>query len=396
VAQQTIPLPAQPPQRSELLPLLQRLAEIPSGSYRIVSCYLRLEPRDRTRSAYRTEFRTRKQTLARDPIWAALNQDQRSEVERDLSRIDTYLDHPRGLPHARGLAIFACEALHLFETVPLFRVHRTRLILDDTPWIAELAAAERESEPMLAAVIDRAHARFFEVSASEDRELPGLAEPSTRGGKYHSDRHGSPGWGERDYHGRLQEERHRRYAHVVTHLQELLHGRMVRGLVLAGPSDQTGALARFLPEPLGARVMGTIKLNPTAVSSAEVQTAALDAAAAHDRRQLRKELTALEGAYGTGWATDGPRETLRALHRGQARTLFIREDLTGAGYRCSTTGRLVLSQNECRDEGKPKPVRDIVDEAIEEALAQRIQVRFVPDMPEAGAVDGMAAILRFR
>jgi peptide subunit release factor 1 (eRF1) len=259
-----------------------------------------------------------------------------------------------------------------------------------------LAAAERESEPILTVVIDRAHARFFEVGFAEATELSGLVEPSTRGGKYHSDRRDSPGWGERDYHRRLEEERHRHYAQVVTHLEELLRRGACRGVVLAGPSALTSGLARFVPERLARRIMGTIKLNPTAVSAAEVQAAVLDMAEKHDLASLKQELSDLQDAYGSGWATDGPRETLRALNRGQARTLYIRENLAGAGYRCSVTGRLVLSRNECRDEGDPLPVRDIVDEAIEEAISQRIQVRFVPDMPEADAIDGMAATLRFR
>ena len=58
----------------------------------------------------------------------------------------------------------------------------------------------------------------------------------------------------------------------------------------------------------------------------------------------------------------------------QVRTLFIREDLAGAGYRCSTTGVWCSSKDECRDEGAPRPVRDIVDEAIEEALSQGVRV----------------------
>ena len=396
MTQKTIDLPAPPSGTADLSPLLQRLIAIPPGTYGILSCYLRLEPRDRTRNAYRTQFRARRQLLAGDPVWTSLGREQQSAVERDLDRIAAYLEHPQSLPHARGVAIFACEALHLFETVALFRVRRTRLILDDTPWVAELAAAEHEVEPIIAVVIDRAHARFFTVGATGATELPGLTEPSSRGGKYHSDRHGSPGWGERDYHGRLEEERHRHYARVVAHIRELCHGRAFRGLVLAGPSDQTGALVRFLPEHWAARMLGTAKLNPTAASPADVQTAALAVAEAHEREELTEALHDLNDAYGGGWATDGPRETLRALHHGQARTLFIREDLAGAGYRCSATGRLVLSRDECRDEGAPKPVRDLVDEAVEEALSQGIRVSVVPDMPGADKVDGMAATLRFR
>jgi len=50
---------------------------------------------------------------------------------------------------------------------------------------------------VLVVVVDRAHARFFEVGANDPHavELPGLSSPAMRGGKFHSDRQGGPGWG---------------------------------------------------------------------------------------------------------------------------------------------------------------------------------------------------------
>jgi peptide subunit release factor 1 (eRF1) len=76
--------------------------------------------------------------------------------------------------------------------------------------------------------------------------------------------------------------------------------------------------------------------------------------------------------------------------------LFIRDNLEGQGFRCSATGRLVLARGDCRNEGEPQAVRDLVDEAIEEALRQRVRVVIVPDSAAAEAVDGLAATLRFR
>jgi peptide subunit release factor 1 (eRF1) len=103
----------------------------------------------------------------------------------------------------------------------------------------------------------------------------------------------------------------------------------------------------------------------------------------------------MEHSVGTGWAVNGARETLAALGRGQVRTLLIREDLDGAGFRCRDTGRLVLAKGDCAGEGAPDPVRDLVDEAVEEALHQRIQVVVIRDPDVAAAVDGLAAFLRF-
>jgi peptide subunit release factor 1 (eRF1) len=90
------------------------------------------------------------------------------------------------------------------------------------------------------------------------------------------------------------------------------------------------------------------------------------------------------------------RETLRALSRAQVRTLFVRESLEGGGFRCSATGRLVVAKDDCAGEGEPRPIRDLVDEAIEDALRQRARVVVVPRDAASEPVDGLAATLRFR
>ena len=396
-AQTLHPPRPRPTVSTDLVSLVQRLTAIRAGSHHILSCYIRLESRDRTRATYlTTELKERVKILRTDPMVLALGRDERLAVERDLARVLEYLRHPRDLPHTPGLAIFACEELGLFEAAPLTRVHRTRLLLDDTPWMAELVASEQETQPILTVVIDRAHARFFEVTAMGGTELACLTAGSTRGGKFHSYRGDAPGWGEHDYHRRLEQEHHRHYANVVRQVEELLRTRPMRGVVIAGPTDHTSALARFLPDRMADRLLGTAKLNPTAVSAAELQATTLEVAEEHGRKLLRSELTALDDAVGGGWAVTGPRETLRALHRGQVRTLFIRDNLDGGGFRCAATGRLVLAKGDCRNEGQPQAVRDLVDEAIEEGLHQRVRVVIVPECEGAEAVDGLAATLRFR
>lgn len=376
--------------------LVQALLALPAGKHHVLSCYVRLGPTDRVRDNYLTAFKDAVKALGADPAKLALSREDMLAAERDVARILRYLQHPGALLYAPGLALFACEELDLFEAIPLGRVHRTRLILDDTPWIAELVAAEREAGTILVVVADRRHARFFEVTPQRSAELPAAVVISTRGGKFHSDRGDAPGWGEHDYHQRLEQEHHRHYANVVERLEELVVSRRVRGVVLTGTAEHTSALRKFIPDKLTHLVLGVAKLNPTAVNAAELRTTALRVAEEHDRQLLTSELEALDEAVGSGWAVNGPREALRALHRGQVRTLFVRDNLEGGGFRCSATGRLVLARSDCRNEGDPRPVRDLVDESIEEALRQRVRVIMVPECPAAVAVDGLAATLRFR
>ncbi|HEX9055781.1 MAG TPA: VLRF1 family aeRF1-type release factor [Gemmatimonadales bacterium] len=375
--------------------LIRRLSDIAPRRYRVLSCYLRLEPGDRFRTAYLVELKDRVKAVKADPVMLTLERDERLAVERDLERIEARVERPANLPHTSGLAIFACEELALFAVVPLRRVHRTRLVLDDTPWIRELVAAERESESMLTVLVDRTHARFFEVTVGEAVELPSVITPAGRGGKFFPDREDAPGVGEKRYHQRIEEERHRHYADIVAELERLAAQRPVRGIVIAGPQDHTAALTRFLPTDLAQRLLGTAALNPTALSPSEVQAASFRVAEEHDRAATAVLVASMEHSVGTGWAVNGARETLAALGRGQVRTLLIREDLEGAGFRCRDTGRLVLAKGDCAGEGAPEPVRDLVDEAVEEALRQRIQVVVIRDPDVAAAVDGLAAFLRF-
>jgi peptide subunit release factor 1 (eRF1) len=249
---------------------------------------------------------------------------------------------------------------------------------------------------ILIAVVDRAGARLFDASPFELQELPCLISPSRRGGKYQADRKDSPGWGEHDYHNRLREERHRQAEAVVRQLSSLAGQLPIEGLLLAGPEKSTAELERFLPRAFRAKLLGRLKVNPTSVTPAQIHQLALEAWQDAEKRHERQLVEELVAGFGTGWAVDGPRPTLRALARGQLRTLVVRAGQGGSGFRCSGSGRLVLSRIECREEGDPIPVADLVNEAIEEALRQRLEL-VVLDDPSAGeAITGLAGYLRFR
>jgi peptide subunit release factor 1 (eRF1) len=374
------PAPAHPVRGS----LLDRLLAIEPGPHRIVSCYLSLTPAERAGRAYLTVVKNRIRAVHEETI------------APDLSRILDYLTTTRALPRAGGLAIFACEALGLFEVAALPRVHRTRLVVDDTPRVLELVAAQQEFGTLLAVAFDRSHARFFLVDGETATELEGLVEASRRGGSFHSDRRDAPGWGERDYHHRMREERHRHCAAIAHRLQHLSRTLSARGIVLAGPRKEVAALTRFLDREVAGRVLGSAALNPTSATAAEVRAAALEVAREHDQAADLELAASLEESVGAGWAVDGPRDTLRALARGQVRTLLIGADLEGGGFRCTKSGRLVLAKADCRGEGEPLPVQDVPDEAVEEALRQGIEVIVLHDRAAAETIDGLAAFLRFR
>jgi len=375
---------------------LERLTRIQPDHYRVVSCYLKLEPRDRSRGKYLIKLKNRVKAAVLGLPRLGLNRDISEPVLRDLDRIQQFLRTPGNLPSTQGVAVFACEGIELFEAVPLPVVHRSRLAIDGSPLVRELASVEDEFGRLLTVVVDRASARFFEVTAYNTRELPGLRSNSTRGKRFHGDQDGSGGWGEHTYHNRIRQEKQRHYEAIARELFTLDRRQPAHGIVLAGPGPEDGAVKPFLHTYLTERLIGTARLNPKNVTLSAVHDTTLAVREDYERASERALVHEMLEGLGTGWGVNGVTPTLRALSRGQVRSLLVDADASRPGFRCGDSGRLALNERECRGEGEPIPILDVVDDAIEEALRQGVDVNVVYEPEARAAIDGLAGLLRFR
>jgi len=355
---------------------IARLATVEPGPYRVVSCYLKLEPRDKTRGKYLIKMKNRVRATMADVARQALDRTLREQVAADLTRVLRYLEEPGRLPPARGVALFACKPRGLFEVFALPQVYRSRLAVAETPLIRELIALEEEVGTIAVAVCDRTGARLFEVTAFDVAELPGRPAPAraSRAGKFHGDRQSvrggfqAGGFGEHNYNNRIREEKQRHYAGVADQLQQWSQRRPLAGIVLAGVGVDAGAVVPHLHTTLHDALLGVVRLNPKQVTPAEVREATLALREERERAWERSHADAVTENGPVGWAVNGIEPTLKALARGQV--------------------RILLADGQVDD---PR-----IDDAVEDALAQRAQVDVVYDPKARRAVDGLAALLRFR
>ena len=379
--------------RDGVKPQLERLNNFRAGRNRVVTCYLKLEPRDRTRGKYLIKVKNRIKTVSESLDGSDLSRAVREAVRADLARLDDFLQQPGNLPATRGLAVFLCGPLDLFEVVPLPKVYRSRVVIDRHPLIRELAAVEDEFGRLLTVVADRALARIFEVTAFDVTEVGSFEAGNARTKRFSSQ---SGRWGEHNYNNRIRQEKARHYEVVARALFQLKQQQPVRGIVLAGPGKEAGAVEPFLHAYVADRVIGTTKLNPQTASAADVREATLTVREAHERESERLRVEEMIEAVGNGWAVNGLPGTLRRLARGQVQTLLVNAESYMPGFKCIASGRLAADARSCRLEGDAEPVIDLVDEAIEEALRQHVQVDVVYE-PHAGkAIEGLAGLLRFR
>jgi peptide subunit release factor 1 (eRF1) len=378
--------------------LVDQLTTLDARGHWVVSCYLKLEPRDRSRGKYliklKNRIRNRLEWLDRQEVGRA----EREAVARDLERIRQRLDAPTALPAGHGIALFASEPLDLLASVPLPHVYRSRLVVDRTPLVRELAAVADEFGLIFCALYDRTSARFFRVTALDVEELPGIsAGDASRTTKYHG-KGASSRWsathGEYGHHQRIREEKHRHYASIAQRLFELSRGSAVRGFVLAGTGVEAEAVVPHLHPYVQEHLLGTARLQTKTATPAEVQAAVLEARRKAEQEEEIRLVRELKEKRGAGWAVNGIKPTLRALSHGQVRTLLVNPAASASGFRCEASDRLSVDGDAC--EGSAIPVEDVIDEALEDALRQRSHVDVIETAELRDRIDGLAALLRFK
>ncbi len=374
---------------------LQRLLRLPAGKHWITSCYLKVEPRDRSRGKYLIKLKNRIREVLEALPAEGLSRAETEQVTADLTRLQAALQDPAALPASRGLAVFVCKPLGLFEIIPLPRVHRSRLLVDRTALVRELAALEDEVGRLLAAVMDKTGASIYEVTAFETRKIADVEAESRKSGRFHKDR-GAAGAGEHGFHNRIRHEREQVLDLVAARLFELDRKEPVRGIVLASAGNEAEALRMFLHPYIAGKVMGAARLGRKGASLGSVSSAALDVREEYERKLERHLVAEMLLGQGSGWAVNGITPTLEALFKGQVRTLLIRADASVPGFHCAATGRLSLNAKDCRGLGNAVPAPDLIDDAIEEALRQRVDLDVVFEPDAADTINGLAALLRFR
>ena len=360
----------------------------------VVSCYQKLEPADRSGEKYRIKLKNRLRRAGERLAIMGFSHADREMVGEALGRIEEFFRHGTNLDGGRGVAVFAGR--NCFRAVRLPYVLRSRVLVDRSPVVSELVALAERGSRVLVAVADRRAARLFAVDLEGVEELDGLFAPeATRPHRFHPERGNAPGVGEFRFHSRIREEKHRHLARVADAVERAFRARAFDGVVVGGIGVNAGALLPHLHTEVRDAVLGVLRLNPKEATAADIRARSMELWSESSEVAAADAVGELAGLVETGWAVNGVEVTLRALARGQVRTLIADHDAELPGFRLSVSARLTTHGSGAKAEGEPLPVADVIDDAIEDALRQRARVAVVRGDP-ARVFDRLAGILRFR
>ena len=371
---------------------LRRLAELRPGG-RVLSVYLNLDPTSFATPAARNSAigSLIDEAGRRVKALEGLSHDDRKALEEDVNRVRDYLRGPSfSADGAHGLAVFAAGGTGLFETLKLSRPVDAGVLIDDSPWIEPLAGM-LSVDRWVVLLANRRSARLFDGTRDRFEEVESFRDDVRS--------QADAGGLEQTRRERAQAEEHEEHLRRAADAAFKQFRRAAFDHFLVGvPAELRGTIEQELHSSLRERMRGFIELDIEHSSADDVVAAAAPRIEAAERDRERAKLDRLiEGVSTGGRGAAGLDDTLAALNERRVETLLIAEGFSAPGATSAGSGLLHSRESGTSPVDGSELLRrdDIVESAIESALAQSAHVLIVrhhDDLAEHGSI---GAVLRF-
>lgn len=310
-------------------------------------------------------------------------------VSDDLRRISTFVRNGFDRSHTRGLAFFACSAQGLWRVVELPVPVRDQLVVNSLPAVGQLERVVQEFDRIGVLLVDRQRARMFVFEFGELVDRSELFDELPRG----YDERGDRERGDTRPHVRALAAQHLRRAADVA--WRVFGEQAFNHLCVGGPLEAVQQLEHDLHPYLRERLRGRIGVDAGA-SIAEIRAAALAFEIEIERQHEGAIVERLRHSVATGNGVAGLDQVLGALAARRVDTLLVSQGFSQAGWRCEQCLFLTTVGRRCPTCGDDmESIGDVVEEAVEEALAQSCTVEICVGSADLDVLGRIGALLRF-
>ena len=357
----------------------------------MLSVYVDLDPREFATGPARSSALTSaadEASRAAEDERRALSHATRLGLRDDIERIRAYA---RGadFDSTHGLAIFAAAGADLFEALHLPHSVPNRVCVDGSPHVAPLVG--HADGAWCVALVTRRDARLLRggpLRLTEDERI----EDDVHG------RHDQGGMAQARFERHIDEQARQHLRRVATRLAELRRDGDFDHLLVGGTEQSYSELSALLDNATRDRLCGRVSVDVEHVTAADVTAAAAPLMRAHEGRRHRELLARVEeGLAPDGHAAAGAGAVVDCLNEQRVATLLIDARLQIDGAQCPNCGWLTTASNGAcpADGGELRPRADLLEPAIDSALAQDADVLRLLDEPRIDGHGGVAALLRF-
>ena len=378
---------------------LDRLAAFEPAPYPVVSLYLNTQPGQTGRDQFHTFVR--KEFAARGKTYPA-GSPERESLDKDLERISSFLTNQIE-PSANGVAVFACSAGELFETVQTSApIADHWLYIGDQPHLYPLARIE-SLQPTCAIVLADTNAARIMVFATGEV----VSQEEVTGVK--TKRMSQGGWSQARYQRHVENFHVQHVKEVVEALEKIVQRENISEIVVAGDEVVLPLLREQMPKHLQQKVVEHVRMNSNSRREHLISTSLEALRRAHTEGEREKVDAAVSGFRSGGLGVVGPEDTLEALVKGQVDELLISShlrSLQAVGALAPSTAAdsldAVLTEPVMEPIAAGEPAEAdaemvrLADELVTKATQTSAKISFIEDADLLADYGGVAAILRFK
>jgi peptide chain release factor subunit 1 len=323
-------------------------------------------------------------------------------LDRDLERISTFLESSVE-PSANGVAVFACDAAGLFETIQIDApIREHALYIGDRPHLYPLARLASQCPCYAAVLADTNRTRILVVAEGGVR-----AEQTIEGVKTKATSQG--GWSQARFQRHIENYHLHHVKDVVAALEKIVAAEGITQIVVAGDEVVLPLIRERLTKRLAAMVVDELSLDAKARPD-EVLKTTLASMRTAEAQTDRERVEAAVGAYRAGGlGVVGPDATLLALTNGQVDELLLTASLaTLENIHQTPSAEMALANDSTLVEPAVEPsaageagstdmgVVRLADELVRQAQQTAARLHVIEDPSLLEPYGGVAAMLRYR
>lgn len=322
-----------------------------------------------------------------------LPKDRKESLLKDLDLMAAHGAQNLAGHAAAGLALFSCSGRKMWEALSLPHGPRNRLLFDQNPYLRPLIAILEKYRRLCVLLAGRRESRWYEVFMEEIAPLQELK----------SDVPGRVKVGGFEGTQAKRIERHIE-AHVLDHFKksaqttfDLFKKSRFDALVIGCEDESYADLEALLHTYLKERLAGRLKAKPDDPPAAVLKEALRFEEACEQKREEETVQGLVAELERGGRACSGLKDTLRHINQGDVQAIVVSHNFSREGRLCPGCRFLYAEEKVCPVCEKPTAaVVDVVDEAIEAAVAKNAQVKHVTPPTKLDHYGKIGALLRYK
>ena len=372
---------------------IEELARHKTNPYQATSFYLNTDKSQQTLKAINAASKALINQAKQELEAKNLSPEIKNSIQADLEKISQFCQKKLSPFKSPGLAIFSCAGQNYWQELELSHGPRNRIIIDFDFYTRPLTAILERFKKMCVFLINRKEAKWYEIYLGEikliDRLTSDVPKQVKKGGfeGYESKRI------ERHIEARLLE--HFKKSGEKTF--EILKRNQFDWLLVGSDDEFYSQLESLFHSYVKGKLKGRIKARPDTAESRILKECAEfeeQLKKSQEEKLVEKFIDELERG---GRAVAGLADSLRKLNSFEAQSLIITHNFSQPGRVCPKCHSLYLQAETCPVcLVKTEPAADIVDEAVELALARAIPVYQVNSLTRLKHYGNIGVFLKYK